>query len=50
MKQAMQAERVSGFKEFVDDVQNNRFPAHQHIIKAADGLIGAFVDAVDSGG
>ena len=50
MKQAMQAERVSGFKEFVDDVQNNRFPAHEHIIKAADGLIGAFVDAVDSGG
>ena len=47
MKQAMQAERISGFKEFVDDVQNSRFPGPEHVIKAAGGLIGAFVDAVD---
>jgi 3-methyl-2-oxobutanoate hydroxymethyltransferase len=50
MKQAMQAERVAGFREFVGDVQNNRFPGPEHIIKAADGLIDAFVDAVDSDG
>ena len=50
MKQAMQAERISGFREFVDDVQNSRFPGPEHVIKAADGLIGTFVDAVDGDG
>ena len=49
MKQEMQAERVAGFKEFVDDVQQGRFPAPEHVIKAADGLIDAFVDAVGDG-
>ncbi len=50
MKQAMQAERVAGFKEFVDDVQNNRFPGPEHVIKAPENLIGAFVDAVGGNG
>jgi len=50
MQQVIQAERVSGFKEFVDDVQNNRFPGPEHVIKAPDGLIGAFVVAVDDNG
>ncbi len=46
MKLEMQAERVAGFKEFVDDVQQGRFPAAEHVIKATAGLIDAFVDAV----
>ena len=49
MKQEMQAERVAGFKEFVDDVQQNRFPAEEHIIKAPDGLIDDFLASLDSG-
>ena len=48
MKQEMQAERVAGFEAFVDDVQQGRFPASEHVIKAPDGLIGDFVDAVDT--
>jgi len=46
LKQAMQVERVAGFKEFVDDVQKSRFPGPEHIIKAPGGLIGDFVKAV----
>jgi 3-methyl-2-oxobutanoate hydroxymethyltransferase len=48
MKQEMQAERVAGFKEFVDDVQQNRFPAEEHVIKAPDGLIDDFLASLDS--
>ena len=43
MQQAMQAERVAGFKEFVDDVQQGRFPGREHVIRASEGLISAFV-------
>jgi len=46
LKQAMQDERVGGFKEFIDDVQNNRFPAKEHVIKASENLIGDFLTAV----
>ncbi|MDP6351679.1 MAG: 3-methyl-2-oxobutanoate hydroxymethyltransferase [Alphaproteobacteria bacterium] len=49
MKQEMQAERVAGFKDFIDDVRHGGFPAPEHVIEAPDGLIGAFVDAVGSG-
>ena len=49
MKLEMQAERVAGFKQFVDDVQQGRFPAAEHVIKAPDGLIDAFVGAVGDG-
>ena len=47
MKQEMQAERVAGFKEFVADVQSGAFPAPEHVIKAADGLIDGFLEAVE---
>ena len=50
MQQEMQAERVAGFKEFVDDVQQGRFPGREHVIRASEGLISAFVEAVDTGG
>jgi hypothetical protein len=48
LKQEMQVERVSGFKEFIDDVQQHRFPGPGHVIKAPGGLIGACVDTVDA--
>jgi len=50
MKQEMQAERVAGFKEFVDDVQQGRFPAAEHVIKASGSLIGDFLAAVEADG
>ena len=47
MKQDMQRERVGGFKDFIDDVRENRFPAAEHVIKAPDGLIDDFLSALD---
>jgi 3-methyl-2-oxobutanoate hydroxymethyltransferase len=48
MKQKMQLERVSGFKEFIDDVQQGRFPGSEHIIKTSDNLISKFLEVVDA--
>ena len=48
MKEEMQAERVAGFREFIDDVQRNRFPGPEHVIKAPDGLISEFLEAADA--
>ncbi len=48
MRQAMQAERIAGFKEFIDDVQNGGFPGPEHVISAPDGLIDAFLSAADT--
>lgn len=47
MKQEMQAERVAGFKEFVQDVRSGAFPGPQHVVKAPEGLIEAFLQAAD---
>ena len=47
MKQDMQRERVGGFKDFIDDVRENRFPAAEHVIKAPDGLIDDFLSALE---
>ena len=49
LRQEMQAQRVSGFKEFIDDVKTGKFPAPEHVIAAPDGLIGEFEKAVDAG-
>ncbi|MFT4564050.1 MAG: 3-methyl-2-oxobutanoate hydroxymethyltransferase [Gammaproteobacteria bacterium] len=49
MKEEMQLERIAGFTEFVHDVQNKKFPASEHIIKAPDDLIAQFLENVDSG-
>ena len=46
MKQAMQAERISGFKEFISDVQLGKFPEKQHIIEAPKGLIDSFLNKI----
>jgi len=48
LKQKMQAERVGGFKDFVDDVKSGGFPAKKHVVRAPDGLMDAFKSAVDS--
>lgn len=47
MMAEIQRERVAGFKEFVDDVQNGRFPAEEHIVKAPDGLVSDFLKSLD---
>ena len=47
MKQEMQKERVAGFREFVEDVQNGSFPAAEHVIKAPDALMDEFLTEVD---
>jgi 3-methyl-2-oxobutanoate hydroxymethyltransferase len=46
----MQAERVAGFKEFISDVRSGAFPAPQHVIKAADGLVDGFLEAIEKNG
>ena len=50
MKEAMQAERLAGFQEFVADVREGRFPGPEHVVNASDNLVDSFVDAVESGG
>jgi 3-methyl-2-oxobutanoate hydroxymethyltransferase len=47
-KEEMQAERVAGFKDFVEDVRSGGFPAKEHIIQAPDGLMDEFVKFADS--
>ena len=47
LKQQMQAERVGGFRDFIDDVKSGGFPADEHVIKAPESLMDAFLDAVD---
>ncbi len=42
----MQAERVAGFREFIADVKSGGFPGPEHVVKAPDGLIDAFVKQV----
>lgn len=47
MKAAMQKERIGGFKDFVAEVRDGKFPTPKHVIKADDGLIDAFLEAVE---
>ena len=50
MEQAIQTERVGGFRDYIDDVKNGRFPGAEHIVKAPEGLIDQFLDAVHDQG
>ena len=43
MRQDMQLERIEGFKEFIAEVQNGKFPEKKHIIEAPSGLIEDFL-------
>lgn len=45
----IQRERVAGFREFIDDVKQGGFPAKEHVVRAPDGLIDAFLEAVEQG-
>jgi 3-methyl-2-oxobutanoate hydroxymethyltransferase len=47
LKQQMQAERVAGFREFIEDVRSGGFPAQQHVIKAPDGLVDSFLERLE---
>ncbi|MGI9478936.1 MAG: 3-methyl-2-oxobutanoate hydroxymethyltransferase [Hyphomicrobiaceae bacterium] len=49
MQQAIQKERVGGFKDYIADVQGGAFPAAQHVIKAPDGLMASFLEKVEKG-
>jgi 3-methyl-2-oxobutanoate hydroxymethyltransferase len=48
LKQKMQEERIGGFRDFIADVKGGGFPAKEHVIRASNGLLDAFKDAVDS--
>ena len=47
MEQAMQVERVEGFREYIGDVKTGQFPGPKHIVNAPEGLIDQFLSAVD---
>ena len=47
MQEAIEAERIAGFKDFIQDVRSERFPGPEHIIEAPDGLISAFVEQAE---
>lgn len=47
LQQKIQAERVAGFKAFVADVRDGSFPGAEHVVKAPDGLMDSFRDALD---
>ena len=46
LKQQMQELRVSGFKEFVQDIKEGGFPGPEHVIPTPSGLIEEFVKKV----
>jgi 3-methyl-2-oxobutanoate hydroxymethyltransferase len=46
MEQAMQAERVAGFKDFISDVKSGLFPGPEHVVQAPTGLIDEFLGRV----
>ena len=47
MKEEMQAERVAGFREFIDDVQQGRFPEPEHVIDAPDDLVKTLINTLE---
>lgn len=47
MEQAIQKERVGGFRDFIADVKSGGFPGPEHVVKAPDGLIDRFLANLD---
>ncbi|HEY5635718.1 MAG TPA: 3-methyl-2-oxobutanoate hydroxymethyltransferase [Burkholderiales bacterium] len=47
MREAMQAERVAGFRDFIEDVKSGGFPGPAHVVEAPKGLIEAFIDQAE---
>ena len=50
MEQRIQAERVNGFRDYIEDVKKGAFPGPEHIVNTPEGLISQFRAAVDAGG
>ncbi len=48
MREAMQAERIAGFKDFVSDVRAGAFPGPEHVVGAPEGLMRAFLDHAET--
>lgn len=46
MEQAIQEERVAGFRDYIEDVKRGAFPGPEHIVKAPEGLIDGFLAAI----
>ena len=44
----MQKERVGGFKDFIKDVKEGKFPEKHHIVSAPDGLINDFLKKIEN--
>jgi len=47
MEQAMQVERVEGFRDYINDVKSSGFPGPEHVVKAPQGLIEQFLTRLD---
>ncbi|MGV2336832.1 MAG UNVERIFIED_CONTAM: 3-methyl-2-oxobutanoate hydroxymethyltransferase [Planctomycetaceae bacterium] len=47
MEQTLQTERVEGFKDFIKDVRSGGFPGPEHTVKAPEGLIAQFLEAIE---
>lgn len=47
MEQAIQVERVEGFRDYIKDVKSGGFPGPEHIVKAPEGLIEQFLAKVN---
>ncbi|XZE19424.1 3-methyl-2-oxobutanoate hydroxymethyltransferase [Pirellulaceae bacterium SH449] len=47
MEQAIQAERVAGFRDFIEDVKGGLFPGPEHVVKAPEGLIEQLRSRID---
>ena len=47
MEQAMQVERVEGFRDYIKDVKSSGFPGPEHVVKAPEGLMEQFLAKLD---
>ena len=47
MRQQMQRERVTAFKEYIADVQSNVFPGTEHIIDVNPVVVSEFLEKLD---
>ncbi len=46
LQQQLQEERIGGFRDYIDDVQNGKFPGPEHVVNAPSGLIDDFLARV----
>jgi len=50
MRQHMQQERVSAFREYIADVQTHAFPAPEHVIHVGQDVVDTFLEKIDKPG